>query len=135
MGFRRHYQLDYRQVLATWWWIDTIILADGLNEWASTDENIARLVDREDYWLNSEYTSWVQDPDDDEIKAERLRRKRLGIKPPPAPILYPVAERPTDLHITLLEEAVAQSRRAAEPPRRKITIAELRAMRAGSDNP
>lgn len=55
------------------------------------------LVDRENYWLNSEYTSWITDPNDREVREERLRRKRLGIKPPPAPLLPPVAMRPPDL--------------------------------------
>ncbi|WP_418346166.1 hypothetical protein [Rhodococcus pyridinivorans] len=55
------------------------------------------LVDRENYWLNSEYASWVTDPNDREVKEERLRRQRLGIKPPPMPLLPPVALRPPDL--------------------------------------
>ena len=64
------------------WWVDLAILADGLDEWTPTDENIARLVDREDYWLNSEYKSWITDPDDPEAQAEKIAkpsRKKITI--------------------------------------------------------
>ena len=63
VGFQSKYHLSYRQCLAEMWWVDLAILADGLDEWTPTDENLARLVDREDYWLNSEYRSWITDPD------------------------------------------------------------------------
>lgn len=129
MGFRAKYQLDYRQALKEMPWVDLAILADGLDEWTATDENIARLVDREDYWLNSEYRSWTTDPDDPEVRDERTRRKLLGIKPPPAPILWPVAVRPAELQDELMERATADARKAATAPRKKITIAQLHEMR------
>ncbi|MCK8671008.1 hypothetical protein M1M07_07735 [Rhodococcus sp. HM1] len=74
-------------------------------------ENLAMLVDRENYWLNSEYSSWVTDPDDPAVKAERARRKKQGIRPAPVPILPPVALRPPDLaelRNSQYEEAIAE---------------------------
>lgn len=129
VGFRAKYHLDYRQVLHEMWWVDIAILADGLDEWSATDENIARLVDREDYWLNSEYSSWITDPDDPEVRDERARRKMLGIKPPKTPLLWPVAVRPIALQEKLAAQAVEAAEKASQVPRRKITIAELRQMR------
>lgn len=61
---------------------------------ARDSENLAMLLDRDDYWLNSEYSQWITDPDDPEVKAAREERKRSGTKPPPLPILAPVALRP-----------------------------------------
>lgn len=51
------------------------------------------MVDRKDYWLNSEYRSWVTDPNDPAVKAERERRKREKVETPPRPILPPIAHR------------------------------------------
>lgn len=65
-------------------------------EWTYTDENLALLVDRLDYWLSSEYTGWVTDPEDPEVKQARAERKRSGAKPPPVPIVPPVAQRPPE---------------------------------------
>lgn len=42
------------------------------------------------YWLNSEYAKWIVDPDDPEVKAQRKRK----VKPPPFPLIAPVAHRP-----------------------------------------
>ncbi|MEJ6019878.1 hypothetical protein [Corynebacterium sp. H113] len=111
------------------WHLDLGALVDGLSEWSLTDENIARLVDREDYWLNSEYSGWTTDPDDPEVKAERERRRRLGVKPPAMPILRPVAARPAHLQVQLAEAVAAQLAAAEAPPKKKISIAELAAMR------
>ena len=111
------------------WWVDLVILADGLEAWTRTDENIARLVDREDYWLNSEYSSWIADPDDDEARRERQRRKAAGIKPPPQPILFPVGLRPPQVYDELVEAAHTQAKLAeGTPTRKKVTIAALRSM-------
>ena len=52
------------------------------------------LLDRDDFWLNSEYRSWITDPEDPEVKRAQAMRKARGIKPPQHPILAPVALRP-----------------------------------------
>jgi hypothetical protein len=51
-------------------------------------------VDLMSYWLQSEYARWVHDPDDPETKAAERERRRSGVKPPPEPIVPPVAHRP-----------------------------------------
>ncbi|MBX4168041.1 hypothetical protein K3M35_05090 [Rhodococcus sp. DMU2021] len=53
------------------------------------------LLDRDDYWLNSEYAQWTTDPNDPEVK--RAREERKNVKPPPHPIIAPVALRPKDM--------------------------------------
>ncbi|MCK2199199.1 hypothetical protein [Corynebacterium callunae] len=63
-------------------------------EWSHTDENLALLVDRLDYWLGTEYAGWVTDPTDPEVKKAREEQKRSGHKPPPVPLIPPVAQRP-----------------------------------------
>ncbi|WP_052056365.1 hypothetical protein [Rhodococcoides fascians] len=82
-------------------------MLDHVLEWfdqqAMDSENLAMLVDRKDYWLNSEYRTWVTDPDDPEVIAERERRKREKVKPPPTPLLVPVAQRPEAVAAVLRE--------------------------------
>lgn len=73
------------------------------------------LVDRDDYWLNSEYASWTSDPDDVEAKAERDRRKKAGIKPPPLPVLPPVACR-GPVELAAAAAAFVERRKELEPP-------------------
>ncbi|WP_072689266.1 hypothetical protein [Rhodococcus marinonascens] len=79
-------------------------------------ENLAMLVDRDDYWLNSEYRQWTADPDDPQIKAERTRRKASGIKPPPRPLLAPVALRSPLVHSRMVEKYLADVAEHATPP-------------------
>lgn len=121
------------------WHVDLAMLYDGLDDWTHTDENIARLVDREDYWLNSEYRQWTTDPNDPEVKAARAERLRKGTKPPPLPVLFPVAARPRDLHDTLVVHAREQAENTGltsdtaapgeTPKSRKVSIRELQQMR------
>jgi hypothetical protein len=71
------------------------------------------LIDRIDYTLNSEYYDRITDPDDPELKAERARREALGIKPPPLPLIPPVALRPEQYHwarLAVYEALVEQYR-------------------------
>lgn len=83
---------------------------------ARDSENVAMLVDRDDFWLNSEYAQWTTDPDDPEFKAERALRKKQGIKPPATPLLRPVAHRPPKLAQKMAELYMA----AAVPEKPKI---------------
>lgn len=66
-----------------------ILLEDLPPAWSPTDENIARLVDRDDFHLNGVYAGWTADPDE----------KPTGPRPtpPPFPILTPVAVRPPEM--------------------------------------
>lgn len=74
-------------------------------------ENLAMLVDRCDFGLNFEYVSGTTDPDDPEIVRERALRNKHGIKPPPIPILAPVAHRAPEITAELVERY-----RAAQQP-------------------
>lgn len=129
VGFRREYGLDWRDARRSMWHVDLGVLVDGLQAWSLTDENIARLVDREDYWLNSEYAQWTTDPNDPEVVADRERRRRAGIKPPPVPLLRPVARRPRRQQAELEEAFIKRVTSAGTHLSRKATLNELRAAR------
>ena len=130
MGFRREYGLDWRAARATMWHVDLGMLVEGLDAWSRTDENIARLVDREDYWLNTEYKGLVTDPDDPEVKRAREERRRSGEKPLPFPVLAPVAQRPPEVNAEIIESLFAQvERHKHEPQHKKVSVAEFMRMR------
>lgn len=96
-------------------------------EWGYTDENIASLIDREDYWLNAEYQSWTTDPEDPEVKKAHEQRKRSGAKPPPKPIIYPIAQRPQHAAARRAKELLAQVAEVEKKPAKKrISIRQLR---------
>lgn len=91
---------------------------------ARDSENLAMMVDRKDYWLNSEYRSWVTDPDDPAVKAERERRKRDNVETPPRPILPPIAQRSQQLTELLQgrfrEESEKYTPKAEAPKKPKL---------------
>lgn len=97
-------------------------------EWLEAEkrdsENLAMLVDRDDYWLNSEYANWIADPDDKDAQRERDRRKREGIKPPPLPVLPPVGKRSVS-DTSLLVAEFLEKRAVVEPPKPKPRLADL----------
>jgi hypothetical protein len=64
-------------------------------DWGYLAENVARLVDTMQAWLNYEYSNWTADPD--EVEALRRKHKKAGVKPPPFPLIQPVAARPPSL--------------------------------------
>jgi hypothetical protein len=66
-------------------------------DWSLIATNLADLVDLMSYWLRSEYTKWTTDPDDPEVKKMLERRKKAGQRPPPVPLVEPVAARPPSL--------------------------------------
>lgn len=63
-------------------------------DWNHLAANLAELVDLMAYWLHSEYAKWTHDPEDPEAKRREAERKRRGLKPPPIPLIPPVAHRP-----------------------------------------
>lgn len=77
--------------------------AGDLADWSQLAENVARLVDLMTAWLNYEYAQWTAD--EDEIKDARRHRR----KPPPFPLIPPVASRPLSLHERLTEAYEARA--------------------------
>ena len=84
-------------------------------DWGHLAENVAKLVDVMSAWLGYEYANWTADPD--EVEEERRMRKRAKIKPPPAPLIRPVASRPESLQDVLVQDYVEQAMRY-QPPNR-----------------
>jgi hypothetical protein len=70
---------------------------------ARDSENLAMLVDRQDFETRFDYVSGTADPDDPEIKAERAQRLKHGIKAPPMPIYAPVGLRDPKITAELVE--------------------------------
>jgi hypothetical protein len=83
--------LDWREM--------EILLEELPPAWSPTDENIARLVDRDDFHLNGVYAGWTADPDAPDPGPRPT--------PPPVPVLDPVAVRPPDLTAELAERNAA----------------------------
>ncbi|RVW03008.1 hypothetical protein [Rhodococcus xishaensis] len=109
-------------------------LAAGVVEYDARDvrgaENLAMLVDRDDYWLGSEYRQWTTDPDDPEVKAARARWKASGRKPPPHPLLAPVALRPPQTHAKLVEKYLADVAKHSTPPSLQAGLSPSRKLAA-----
>lgn len=105
------------------------------DEWSYEAENLAMFLDRFDYFLRSEYASWITDPDDPAVKAERALRKKQGIKPPPQPLIPPVAWRPpsiADLRRQLFEAAVELHATPKKPGQgKKLGSRDLAALLSG----
>lgn len=73
-------------------------LEDGdLADWSLGDHNLADLVDVLSAYLQYEYSRWTTDPEDPEFQREQKQRRAAGIKPPPTPLIPPVAARPARL--------------------------------------
>ncbi|OZD74898.1 hypothetical protein CH273_25770 [Rhodococcus sp. 05-339-2] len=95
-----------------------------------TDENIAMLLDRDNFELDSLYSQWTTDPNDPEVKAAAADRKRRGIKPSPHPLIAPIALRRQELQeIYIKQYTEAVQRYSAPQSDRKLTLAEVLRMR------
>ena len=140
MEFRKQYALSWRDALRDLDHRDLADLVNGLDlneQWSATDENIARLVDRDDYYLRSKYAQWIHDPDDADAERERQLRKKRGIKPPPEPIVAPVAVRPPrvaaaawDTYAELALKHAPKPERVTDDGRKKVSISQLREQQA-----
>lgn len=74
--------------------------------WGPHEENTARLLEAQSYALEFAYADRTIDPDDPAVKAERAKNKRR--KPPPHPIVPPVAFRPKKFADERMAEYVEQ---------------------------
>lgn len=73
------------------------------------------LVDRDDFGLNFDYSGAITDPEDPEVKADRAKLKRAGIKPPPQPLLRPVAQRDPGVTASMLEQLKVEAAKYSIP--------------------
>lgn len=81
------------------------------------------------FWLDSEYSKWIFDPDSPEAK----EAKREKVKPPAHPIVPPTAHRPASVAEKYLqsylgelaEHAQKSPRGGIESGKRLVTLAEF----------
>lgn len=80
-------------------------------DWGHLAANVAQLVDLMSYWLHNEYARWTADPDE--------VRRGPKVKPPPIPLIPPVAYRPASVAEQYVQEftALVELHGAAEGPR------------------
>ncbi|WP_410633378.1 hypothetical protein [Amycolatopsis sp. cmx-4-83] len=82
------------------------LLSDGLTHWGPHEENTALLLEAQAYKLELAWSDRITDPDDPKLKRERAQAKKAGIKPPPHPLIPPVAHRPDSLAEQRLREYI-----------------------------
>ncbi|MEU7787658.1 hypothetical protein [Amycolatopsis sp. NPDC049159] len=93
------------------------LLSGGLSHWGPHEENTALLLEHQAYALELTWSDRITDPDDPKLKRERAQAKKAGIKPPPHPLIPPVAHRPDSLAEQRLREYLdAIERHRAGPP-------------------
>lgn len=86
---------------------DSALAREEAGVWADWDahkENTARLLEIEAYKLELAWIDRTTDPDDKDVRRERLEAERAGIKPPPHPAVPPIAMRPAELREQRLQE-------------------------------
>lgn len=63
-------------------------------DWGAHEENTARLLDIQAYWVDWSWSEKTVDPNDPAVRRERLEAKRKGATAPKRPLIPPVAARP-----------------------------------------
>jgi hypothetical protein len=104
------------------------LLSDGLSHWGPHEENTALLLEAQHYALELIWADRTTDPDDPKLKRERVQAKRAGIKPPPHPLIPPVAHRPDTLALQRLQEyldALEKYRAGPEPEVKYLTSSDF----------
>jgi hypothetical protein len=79
------------------------------------------------YWLGLEWIDRTLDPNDPELQKRRAEDARSGIKPPPYPLVPPVALRPEDVAKRRHQAYLAEVERWKTPPaeRRQVSTTEF----------
>lgn len=94
---------------------DLVNLVLQLNTtWGPHEENTALLLETITTQLDWGWADRTIDPDDPEVKAERAKRKK--VKPPPHPILRPVAHRPPEQDKARWDDYITELKKYAPPP-------------------
>lgn len=95
-------------------------------EWGPDEENRARLLEVQAYVLELDWIRHTTDPDDPEVRRDRLEAKRRGEKPPPRPIVPPAALRPTQLAEQRFQEWIDQlAATVPKPAKERVSLAEF----------
>lgn len=94
--------MDLRDALRELPVVDFVDLLDGL--WSDADENAALLLEWQAHAATVEWQRLTVDPDDPEVKAAREAAKEAGLKPPPVPLIVPMARRPWRQQVRRAEE-------------------------------
>lgn len=92
------------------------------SDWDAHKENTARLLEIEAYKLDLAWADRTVDPDDREVKLERLAAQRAGIKPPPHPMIPPIAMRPHEIREQRLQEYLKEAAAFRAPKREKLHV-------------
>lgn len=106
--------------------MDLVAYVDGL--WSDADENAALLLEFQAHAATVEWQRLTVDPDDPEVKAAREAAEAAGLKPPPVPLVVPMAHRPWRQHLRRTEkfatdiEAYSPAADAAEEAAEAIDI-------------
>lgn len=101
--------------------------AGDLAYWDATASNLADLLDVIHAQLSYEYANWTTDPEDPAVKRARAERKRAGLRPPPHPLIPPIAARPTsvaDRKLTEYREMTRQWNPEQEPTSSLVSLDE-----------
>lgn len=95
--------------------------------WSAHEENTAQLFEVLHYWLGLEWIDRTLDPNDPEVRQRRAEDARNRVKPPPYPLVPPVAVRPEDIAEKRREAYLAEVQKWNTPAadRRQVTTAEF----------
>lgn len=91
-------------------------------DWDAHKENTARLLEIETYKLELAWIDRTLDPNDKDVKRDRLAAERAGIKPPPHPMVPPVAMRPHAIGEQRLQEYLDAIAKFSMPTREKLQV-------------
>lgn len=95
-------------------------------EWGADEENRAQLLEIQAYQLELGWADRITDPNDPKVKREQAEARRRGIKPPPRPVVPPIARRPGDLAEQRLRDYIEEL--AAHQPKRvteRVSLTEF----------
>lgn len=96
--------------------VELVALIRGLDAWGEHEENTARLLDIRSYELGLAWSDRTIDPSDPEVVRARVQAKRAGLRPPPHPLVPPVALRPPVAAEERLREFIAEAEQYQPQP-------------------
>lgn len=91
-------------------------------DWSAHEENTARLYEVLAYTLELAWADRTVDPEDREVRKKRREDEARGVKPPPHPIVPPVALRPLALADQRREAYLAEVALYSAPQREREQI-------------